>query len=350
MDVKFVASVSPIVQDSDSARDFYSGALGLPFEGGEGDYVFTERLDGVKHFGLWPLTEAAEACFGTATWPADIPVPQASVEFEVDDVAAAAAELQERGHRLLHGARTEPWTQMTARLLTPDGLLVAVCHTPWLQAARPAAASAREAFFAAADAARPMLASPQLSAAWGEPSALDAMTVGDVAAHLVRAVTNVVAYLARPAPAGPPISPAAYYVAVLGDPSDLTSAVNEGVRQRSRQDAEGGPQRVLERWDEAVAAARERLATEAHDRLVAVAHDLVLTIEDYLATRVVEILVHADDLAVSLRVDPLEPPATAAEVAARVLLDIARQRHGDVAVLRALSRRERAPASLLQAL
>lgn len=131
MDVHFVASVSPIVTDVDAAREFYGSALGVSFEGGEGDYVFTERLAGVKHFGLWPLAEAARACFGTDEWPTDVEVPQASIEFEVSDVAAAAGELEERGYRLLHGARTEPWTQVTARLLAPGGLLVAVCYTPW---------------------------------------------------------------------------------------------------------------------------------------------------------------------------------------------------------------------------
>ncbi len=131
MDVLFVASVSAIVQDPQAARALFGDAIGVSFEGGEGDYVFTERLPGVKHFGLWPLADAAEACFGTREWPADVPVPQASVEFEVADVAAAAAELEGRGYRLLHGARTEPWTQVVARLLSPDGLLVGVCWTPW---------------------------------------------------------------------------------------------------------------------------------------------------------------------------------------------------------------------------
>jgi catechol 2,3-dioxygenase-like lactoylglutathione lyase family enzyme len=134
MDVLFVASVSPIVADVDAANVFYRGGLGLSFEGNAGDYAFTDKLPGVKHFGLWPLSEAAQACFGTPTWPAEVPVPQASIEFEVGDVAAAAAELEAKGHRLLHGARTEPWTQVTARLLSPEGLLVAVCYTPWFHA------------------------------------------------------------------------------------------------------------------------------------------------------------------------------------------------------------------------
>jgi catechol 2,3-dioxygenase-like lactoylglutathione lyase family enzyme len=130
MDVQFIASFSVIVRDRDAARAFYRDALALSFEGGEGDYAFTEQLDGAKHFGLWPLADAAQACFGTDVWPDDVPVPQASVEFEVEDVGAAAAELEGRGHRLMHGEKTEPWGQVTARLLSPEGLVVAVCYTP----------------------------------------------------------------------------------------------------------------------------------------------------------------------------------------------------------------------------
>src|SRR5438093_7685147 len=130
MDVQFVASVAPIVRDAKAASVFYTDALGLSFEGDDGDYVYTQKLDGAKHFGLWPLSEAATACFGTTEWPSEVPVPQASIEFEVADVAAAADELKAKGYRLIHEARTEPWTQITARLLSPEGLLVAVCYTP----------------------------------------------------------------------------------------------------------------------------------------------------------------------------------------------------------------------------
>jgi len=130
MDVQFVASVAPIIRDADASHSFYRDALGLLFEGGDADYVFTEKLAGTKHFGLWPLSEAATACFGVTEWPVEFPVPQASIEFEVADVAAAAAELRAKGYRLIHDARTEPWAQITARLLSPEGLLVAVCYTP----------------------------------------------------------------------------------------------------------------------------------------------------------------------------------------------------------------------------
>jgi catechol 2,3-dioxygenase-like lactoylglutathione lyase family enzyme len=133
MEIQFLTSIAPIVKDVEISRSFYGQALGLTFEGHEGDYVFTHQLEGVKHFGLWPLSEAATACFGATEWPAEIPEPQASIEFEVADVAAAADELTAEGYRLIHDSRTEPWGQITARLLSPEGLLVAVCFTPAFQ-------------------------------------------------------------------------------------------------------------------------------------------------------------------------------------------------------------------------
>lgn len=135
MDIEFVASFSPIVEDLASARALYGDTLGIAFDGDE-HYAFTEHLDGVEHLGLWPLAAAADACFRTATWPAELPRPQASIEFEVADVAAAADELVARGQRLLHSPRTEPWGQTVARFLSPDGLLVAVSHTPHLREGR----------------------------------------------------------------------------------------------------------------------------------------------------------------------------------------------------------------------
>ena len=132
MQVRFISSLSVVTSDPPADRRLFVDALGLPLVG-DGDYVFSESLPGTRHFGVWPLREAAEACFGQPTWPDDRPVPQASVEFDVDDVPGAAAELEARGYRMIHGARTEPWGQTIARLQTDDGLIVGVGFTPWMR-------------------------------------------------------------------------------------------------------------------------------------------------------------------------------------------------------------------------
>jgi catechol 2,3-dioxygenase-like lactoylglutathione lyase family enzyme len=133
MDVLFIASVAVVTADPPRSRKLFMDVLGLPLEG-EGDgYYSSGNIAGSKHFGVWPLSEAAQACFGTPEWPAGRVVPQASIEFEVKDanaVAAAGDELQRAGYELLHPARTEPWGQTMARLLTEDGLIVGISYIP----------------------------------------------------------------------------------------------------------------------------------------------------------------------------------------------------------------------------
>jgi catechol 2,3-dioxygenase-like lactoylglutathione lyase family enzyme len=134
MEILFVASVAPIAADPPTSQKLYVDALGLPLTG-DGDYVHSEAIEGVKHFGVWPLSQAAQACFGTPEWPAGVRVPQASVEFEVADpeaVAAGGRELEEQGHELLHAAREEPWGQTVTRLLSPEGLIVGLSYAPQL--------------------------------------------------------------------------------------------------------------------------------------------------------------------------------------------------------------------------
>ena len=48
-------------------------------------YVHTHALAGTKYFAIWPLAQAAESCFGMNEWPADVPAPQAWIEFDVED-------------------------------------------------------------------------------------------------------------------------------------------------------------------------------------------------------------------------------------------------------------------------
>ena len=135
MKVLFVAGFGPIVSDMQANRAFYGEALGLPLEGDE-SYLYTQQLDGVKHFALWPLSAAAQSCFGTERWPGDLPVPQGWIEFDVEDLAAATAELTSKGYRVLVAARQEPWGQTVTRLLGPEGLLVGITYTAHLRQAK----------------------------------------------------------------------------------------------------------------------------------------------------------------------------------------------------------------------
>jgi catechol 2,3-dioxygenase-like lactoylglutathione lyase family enzyme len=134
MNVQFISSFAVVSPDVDASRRLYVDALGLPLSGSQGDeYLHSEQVEGAKHFGVWPLGQAAEACFGTREWPADRTRPQASVEFDVESteaVAAAAEELERAGFELLHQAREEPWGQTVARVISSEGLIVGVSYVP----------------------------------------------------------------------------------------------------------------------------------------------------------------------------------------------------------------------------
>jgi catechol 2,3-dioxygenase-like lactoylglutathione lyase family enzyme len=130
IDVLFVAGFGPIVRDAAGSRAFYCEALGIPFKEEANGYLHTGDVDGVKHFALWPLGQAAESCFGTDQWPGKFPVPQAWIEFDVGDIEKATAELKSQGYELLVETQREPWGQVVTRLLGPEGLLVGITHTP----------------------------------------------------------------------------------------------------------------------------------------------------------------------------------------------------------------------------
>lgn len=136
MEVLFIAGFGPIVRDQDESRVLYNEVLGISFKREKeatGDYLHTEALQGAKTFALWPLSQAAYSCFGTDSWPKDIPVPQAWLEFDVDSVENATEYLESRGYRILIKNKKEPWGQSVTRFLSPEGLLVGITFTPSLR-------------------------------------------------------------------------------------------------------------------------------------------------------------------------------------------------------------------------
>ena len=133
MNVQFLSTVAVIAPDLERSRRLYVDGLGLPLRGRPGGYQHSEQIVGCKSFGIWPLSEAAEACFGRSEWPAERPVPQVSVEFDVEDAAAvtsAVHDLESAGYELLHPPRTEAWGQTVARLQSPEGAIVGISYIP----------------------------------------------------------------------------------------------------------------------------------------------------------------------------------------------------------------------------
>jgi len=129
----FVGGFGPIVRDTGESRKLYGEVLGIPFKEESDSYLHTEALKGAKTFALWPLSQAAQSCFGKDSWPSDIPAPQAWLEFDVESVDKATAELQSQGYRMLIRNKQEPWGQIVSRFISPEGLLVGVTFTPLMR-------------------------------------------------------------------------------------------------------------------------------------------------------------------------------------------------------------------------
>lgn len=131
--ILFVAGFGPIVRKPTDSRKLYSEILGIRFKEESGEYLHTEALKGAQTFALWPLSQAAQSCFGKDSWPDYIPIPHAWLEFDVDSVEKATDHLESQGYRLLIKNKKEPWGQTVSRFISPEGLLVGVTFTPCMR-------------------------------------------------------------------------------------------------------------------------------------------------------------------------------------------------------------------------
>jgi catechol 2,3-dioxygenase-like lactoylglutathione lyase family enzyme len=131
--VLFVAGFGPIVRDIGESHTLYRDVMGIRFKEENDGYLHTEALPGAKSFALWPLSQAAQSCFGTDSWPEDMSAPQAWLEFDVADVEEATSVLESAGYQMLVKNKKEPWGQTVSRFVSPEGLLVGITFTPLLR-------------------------------------------------------------------------------------------------------------------------------------------------------------------------------------------------------------------------
>ena len=201
----------------------------------------------------------------------------------------------------------------------------------------------RVLYLDAAALAVDLVRTPEVGARWEQPSVLAEYDVGALAAHVGRAVFTLEIYLAAAEPdASTDVMDAAgYYAAVLGDHDPVDSDLHRGVRQRSAAAAADGHAALVAELDRSLA--RQRSLDLDPDRLVAVLDGVVVRLRDYYLTRLVELLVHGDDLARSVE---LPTPAYAGEAWDLVVAALHRRldRHGARAVALSLARPERGSA------
>jgi hypothetical protein len=204
-----------------------------------------------------------------------------------------------------------------------------------------------EAYLVAARSAADLLAEPAVAVAWARPSALTGFTVGGLAGHLAGQVLFVGRTLDSPPPRGEPVPLLGHYDRVTWIGAGLDAEVNVGIRAGGENEAAVGPVELAQRTALAVDELRVELAAQPFDRVVSPpAGPWALRLDDFLITRMMEIAVHSDDLAYSVGVPTPQLPPAVLEPVFALLTALAVRRHGATALLRALSRAERAPGTI----
>ena len=201
----------------------------------------------------------------------------------------------------------------------------------------------RAALAGACDLLVDLVAGPEVAAAWDRESSLPGLTVGGLVRHLVSQPESAVEFLRiHPRP------PHAETVSLLEiyDRTDWLDAAidaeeNTSIRDDFNAMADGGQPHSLEILEESKAALAGAIAAAGPTTYVPW-QDCCISTDDFLVIRLMEIVVHADDLAVSLdRPTPAFDDEALHPVLA-LLAMLAARRHGQDAVIRALSRAERA--------
>ena len=203
-----------------------------------------------------------------------------------------------------------------------------------------------ELFPEVARVAADLIRHPEVARRWHDESACAGMSVGGLANHLAGQAANVVRLLAAPPHEATAIPVLEHYRRAAWVHTGLDDEANVDVRTSADAYATSGPVDLLERVDadlEALPAALVPVldGTRAPDSVLIPWQGWSLSAADFVLTRTMEAIVHSDDLAASIEVETPRFPTESADAVLGLLASVAAERHGQAALVRALSRPQR---------
>jgi hypothetical protein len=201
------------------------------------------------------------------------------------------------------------------------------------------------AFLAAVQQSWELASTPQVRQAWKQESACAGMTVGGLAHHLLGQARNTRRLLEASPGEDEPIALLEHYSRAAWVQPE--AEVNVSIRDSDNAAAEQGPDAVLGEARAAIDALPDLLAGPRDPDTVHLAwQGWSLSTPDFLTTRMMEMVVHGDDLAASVGLPtPTYPDGVIGPVLA-LLTGVAVRRHGQSALVRVLARPQRAPGSV----
>ena len=209
------------------------------------------------------------------------------------------------------------------------------------------ALSITDTLLASADVVVELALTEPVSEGWTRESACAGMSTSGLAHHLTSQVDSLVRLLPDAPHQSEPISVREHYRRAAWANTGLDDEANVEIRTVADGKAEPGPAELADHTAEQLTRLPAVLAGVEDSAAVLIPwQGWALTAHDFAVTRLMEMVVHADDLAASVGVDTPEFPEEAVRLVLGLLTDVAVDRHGQVAVVRALSRPQRSPGTI----
>ena len=205
----------------------------------------------------------------------------------------------------------------------------------------------RTEFVTACRTAYKLASAPEIAAKWDVESACAGMTVGGLTHHLLTQAKHVARFLGQPPTTHDPIPLLDHYAGAAWVTAEPDDEANTSIRDEGNVAAEAGRDAVLAEVEPLIEQLPDLLRTPREpDTIFIPWQGWALTTDDFLVTRSMELMVHSDDLAASVGLATPDFPDTIAAHVVDLLGGVAMRRHGQAAVVRTLSRPQRAPSSV----
>jgi hypothetical protein len=205
----------------------------------------------------------------------------------------------------------------------------------------------REDFLTTARIALDLMRHDQVAKNWDQPSALPEFGVRGLVGHIGYQALPLPSMISSPVGDEPVVSLMEHYARANWTELDVDSEFHSRIR--------AGGEKLVTEGHEAFCAQVEQTLEDlgktlpaAENRPVRMPHwgPWAVPLDEYLISRLMEFVVHTDDLAVSVGVDTPEFPRHVNETVIDLLTRMSLNRHKAVDVVRALSRKERAPQDI----
>ncbi|GHH58362.1 maleylpyruvate isomerase N-terminal domain-containing protein [Lentzea cavernae] len=205
----------------------------------------------------------------------------------------------------------------------------------------------REDFLTTARIALDLLRHEQVGLHWDRPSALPEFGVSGLAGHLAYQALPLPSMISAPAGDEPVVTLMEHYERAKWTDLDVGSEFHTRIRAGGEKLAAEGRDDLCARFEQ-VLGELEKSLPGVEDRGVRMPHwgPWAVPLDEYLVSRLMEFVVHSDDLAVSVGVETPEFPRRVNETVVDLLTRMALNKHRAVDLVRALSRKERAPQDI----